>query len=533
MVRGLTVPRLSLALSVAWSAGRWTPARYLKTTGGALLPAFNETRNEAGMEKILPYSRDQIAQDTGYYCGPATCQTIIQARTGQWISESTLAAQMGTTTNGTDYIGLLANALNSRIGGGWRTVTLSDDPPTSGQVETLWNHIVGSVDGGVGVAANIVVPPSNYPRASYKSTDSLRYGGGTVYHYLAVMGYATDDAGKRHVWLADSGFAPYGSWVTLDQFATMIPPKGYAYAADWQSTDPDATSPAAPAQPAAPGGTLYGIDVSEFQDGLNLSGTGMDFCIIRLAYGDSHPDDCAVSHTEDWATTGKPVSFYHYLTPWDDLGAQADLVKRMWDACGRRGGVWIDVEEPGITRSQVVGFRDALRARGVLVIGSYSRANFWEGLPGGEPSAEEGGGAIWVSHYGDQPTGPIRQAYPGDSGAPWSYPLGDRLPDIWQFTDRVTVPGWSAGVDGNAFKGAEAELRAIFYGGTTATSEEDELANQTGTYILDQLVGPKKKADGTPEFSGWPQLGGKTVVDFLVALDKKVDAIAAAQKEKK
>ena len=232
-----------------------------------------------------------------------------------------------------------------------------------------------------------------------------------------------------------------------------------------------------PATGTAPEGgsmsTLYGIDVSEFQDGLNLSGTGMDFVIIRLAYGASRPDDCAVSHTEDWATTGKPMSFYHYLTPWDDLGAQADLVKSQWDACGRRGGVWIDVEEPGITRAQVVAFRDALRARGVLVIGSYSRANFWEGLPGGEPSAEEGGGAIWVSHYGDQPTGPIRQAYPGDGGAPWSYPLGDRKPDLWQFTDRVTVPGWSAGVDGNAFKGTEAELRALFTGGEAATSEEE------------------------------------------------------------
>lgn len=465
------------------------------------------------MEKILPYSRDQITQDTGYYCGPATCQTIIQARTGQWVSESALAAQMGTSVNGTDHIGLVAAALQARIGGGWTTVTMAQDPPTADQVETLWTHLTGSVDGGVGVACNIVVPPSNYPRNSYTSTEALHYGGGTVYHYLALMGYAVADDGGRHVWIADSGFAPYGCWVTLEQMATMIPPKGYAFAADWQSTDPGTPAPAAPAQPAAPGGTLYGIDVSEFQDGLNLSGTDMDFVIIRLAYGDSHPDDCAVSHTEDWATTGKPLSFYHYLTPWDSIDSQADLVKRMWDACGQRGGVWIDVEEPGITRAQVVGFRDALRSRGVLVIGAYSRANFWESLPGGEPTAAEGGGAIWVSHYGQQPAGPIRSIYPGDSSSQWSYPLGNRNPDLWQWTDRATVPGWTSGVDANAYRGSVDQLRALFTGGEAATtSEEDDMfTDDDRAALLDcramlQTLCAQDMGDPgvTGPYGGWP-----------------------------
>lgn len=267
--------------------------------------------------------------------------------------------------------------------------------------------------------------------------------------------------------------------------------------------------------------TLYGIDVSEFQNGLNLSGTGVDFVIIRLAYGASKADNCAVSHTEDWATTGKPVSFYHYLTPWDSLDSQADLVKRMWDACGQRGGVWIDVEEAGVTRSQVVGFRDALRARGVLVIGSYSRANFWESLPGGEPAADEGGGAIWVSHYGNQPSGPIRQAYPGDGGSPWSYPLGNRKPDVWQFTDRVSVPGWSAGVDGNAYKGSVESLRSLFTGGTTAVKQEEGITVAEADRIIKHIedfiqgyVGPigsdvkdlREQATGgrnAGEYPGW------------------------------
>lgn len=273
------------------------------------------------------------------------------------------------------------------------------------------------------------------------------------------------------------------------------------------------TAPGGAAPVPAPAGTLYGIDVSEFQDGLNLAGTGADFCVIRLAYGSKKADRCAVSHTQDWKTTGKPTAFYHYLTPWDPIAAQADLATRVWSDCGRLGGVWIDVEEPGLTRAMVVAFRDALRARGVHVIGSYSRANFWEALPGGEPKADEGGGAIWVSHYGARPSGPLRTAYPGDNGSVWLYPLGDRRPDLWQFTDRATVPGWSRGVDGNAYRGTVDGLRALFTGTAPGKDEDDMFTDEDRALLrsvakesrlgTDQTAGPGRGKDGERTYDGW------------------------------
>jgi hypothetical protein len=36
--------------------------------------------------------------------------------------------------------------------------------------------------------------------------------------------------GARAVWIADSGFWPFGYWCGFDQVATLIPPKGYTYA---------------------------------------------------------------------------------------------------------------------------------------------------------------------------------------------------------------------------------------------------------------------------------------------------------------
>jgi hypothetical protein len=62
-----------------------------------------------------------------------------------------------------------------------------------------------------------------------KGSNSPRYCCGTIYHYVAAMGY-DDTPGARAVWIADSGFWPFGYWCGFDQVATLIPPKGYTYA---------------------------------------------------------------------------------------------------------------------------------------------------------------------------------------------------------------------------------------------------------------------------------------------------------------
>ena len=87
---------------------------------------------------------------------------------------------------------------------------------------------VRSIDAGWGVIMNGVAPPWNYPRG-VKGSISPAYHGGTVYHYVAAMGY-DDTPGARAVWIADSSFAPFGYWCGFDQVATLIPPKAYTYA---------------------------------------------------------------------------------------------------------------------------------------------------------------------------------------------------------------------------------------------------------------------------------------------------------------
>jgi hypothetical protein len=158
-------------------------------------------------------------QQTGYWCGPAATRIAISARTGNIPSQATLAAQLGTTTNGTDYIGQVTGVLNGDLGTGWyETKNMPNDPPTQAQRDLLWRDVVLDVNNGWAIVANIVAPANNHPPG---------YPNYTIYHYFTVIGY---DSSDMTVKIADP--ANFGGnsiyWITFNQLATLIPPKGYA-----------------------------------------------------------------------------------------------------------------------------------------------------------------------------------------------------------------------------------------------------------------------------------------------------------------
>jgi hypothetical protein len=158
-------------------------------------------------------------QQTGYWCGPAATRIAISARTGNVPSQATLAAQLGTTSNGTDWIGQVTGVLNRNLGTGWyETKEMPNDPPTQAQRDLLWRDIVLDVNNGYAIVANIVAPANNHPPG---------YPNYTIYHYFTVIGY---DSSDMTVKIADP--ASFGGnqiyWLTFNQLATLIPPKGYS-----------------------------------------------------------------------------------------------------------------------------------------------------------------------------------------------------------------------------------------------------------------------------------------------------------------
>ncbi|RLL69355.1 C39 family peptidase [Streptomyces sp. Z26] len=229
-VGALAVPGAALADSGTASdsgTGR-PPAVQVLTDGSRAGTAVVSGQNEPGTRLRIDGVRtasahtldvDYQVQETGYWCGPAATRIALSARVAP-PSQSALAAQLGTTEAGTDHISQVTGVLNANLGTGWyETKEMPNDPPSQAQKDLLWNDVVLDIDNNYPLVTNIVAPPGNQP-PGYPSDQ-------TIYHYFSVIGY--DDA-NRTVLIADP--ASFGGnqiyWLSFDQLATLIPPKGYA-----------------------------------------------------------------------------------------------------------------------------------------------------------------------------------------------------------------------------------------------------------------------------------------------------------------
>jgi hypothetical protein len=172
--------------------------------------------NEGHSWRVLKVQYE--VQQTGYWCGPAATRIALSTKVNP-PSQGALANELGTTVNGTDYIGQVTSVLNAHLGGGaYATRSLPSDPPTPEQKSQFWRDIVADIDNNAPIVANIVAPPGNHPPG---------YPNETIYHYLTIIGYNPD---TREVFIADPasfrGNQLY--WLSFDQLATLVPPKGYA-----------------------------------------------------------------------------------------------------------------------------------------------------------------------------------------------------------------------------------------------------------------------------------------------------------------
>lgn len=160
---------------------------------------------------------DYQVQQTGYWCGPAATRIALSAR-GVYRSQGQLAAELGTHTGGTDWIGQVTRVLGNYVGW-YETKEMPNDPPTQSQKDLLWRDIVLNINNNYPIVANIVAPPGNQP-PGYPPNQ-------TIYHYFTVIGY--NDV-NRNVLIADpasfSGYQIY--WLTFEKLASLIPPKGYS-----------------------------------------------------------------------------------------------------------------------------------------------------------------------------------------------------------------------------------------------------------------------------------------------------------------
>lgn len=192
------------------------PRSALRPTTAATQRQVDRSIDEANAMGAVTVPIDFQYQETGYWCGPAATRIALSAR-GINVSQQQMANELPTSENGTDWIGQVTRVLSSYVGW-YETKEMPNDPPSQAQKDLLWRDITLDVDNGYAIVANIVAPASNHPPG---------YPDYTIYHYFTVIGY---DAANGTVLIADpAGFADTPTyWLTFDQLASLIPPKGYS-----------------------------------------------------------------------------------------------------------------------------------------------------------------------------------------------------------------------------------------------------------------------------------------------------------------
>ncbi|GIH08429.1 hypothetical protein Rhe02_64960 [Rhizocola hellebori] len=190
-----------------------TAAAMLATGAGIALPAAPAN---AAASRVLSYEFQW--QQNGYYCGPAAVRIALTAR-GYYYSQSYLAGQLGTTTNGTNSALDTTRVLNS-LGytGFYETKWIPGNTATQAEINRLQWDVVFDIDRNYPLVVNVV--------GSAMDTDGdwHTYNGG---HYMVITGYSNDGWTVKVADPADAnGYGWY--WMTTARMATWIALRGYS-----------------------------------------------------------------------------------------------------------------------------------------------------------------------------------------------------------------------------------------------------------------------------------------------------------------
>ena len=238
-----------------------------------------------------------------------------------------------------------------------------------------------------------------------------------------------------------------GAWTSCPRFA---PATFAAQHPDCVEGGAPAPAPSTPAPPAGRPGPLLGIDISNWQAGINLGAVNPDFTIVMATQGDWFTNRCFAEQVDAALALGRPTGVYHYV---DGSGVEAEAdhflavvgnrIGRVfwavdWEA--KDNGAWGD---EGYLRAIVDAIKARTGRRGLLYASS-------DAYPDAVQAAT--GSMRWVAQYADSdPTGWDK--------SPWSD--GSWTADMHQYTGTGRVSGYDGNLDLNLFRGGEDDLWAL------------------------------------------------------------------------
>ena len=335
---------------------------------------------------------------------------------------------------------------------GWREVHWDDAAMTPDGGFRRGDVVLSSKDeGGVGHVAMVVDDNPTDPVLAEAWIDERgEITGGAV----------GDQTGSetRLVSYTSHVYTQRGAWTSCHRYEGAAP-----------APAPSAPAAAASSSAGKPG-PLLGVDISNWQAGIDIGAVDPDFVIIMVtqdtgSYAFTNPHHQA--QLDEAVSQGRPVGVYHYVGGGDggtaeDAQAEADrflaavratghFERVMWCIDWEAGdnGAWGNEAYLGIVIDRVQ------RATGRPVMLYASSGSYPHSV------ADQYGCGTWAAQYADSdPTGWDK--------SPWTD--GTWTATMHQYTGTGRVPGYDGDLDLDVFYGSEADFRAYAINSAAAPS---------------------------------------------------------------
>lgn len=242
-------------------------------------------------------------------------------------------------------------------------------------------------------------------------------------------------------------------------------------------------------QGEVPAMTLFGVDVSNHQGNFDFAAAraeGFVFASHKVTEGDYYRDPFWPRAREEMGRHFPGLfAGYHFARNDVPVERQADtLLAHLGDPSIPVQLDYEDTQTRG-SGSNLRALIAEIEARGMRVAVNYLPRWYWQSM--GRPDLT-GTPPIWNSDYVNG-SGYASSLYPGDHHKGWAeFHPGSPPVAILQFSEQAAVAGLDR-VDVNAFRGSEAELRALLSGTTEEESMSRAEVDEIKQFIVD-YVGP-------------------------------------------
>lgn len=221
---------------------------------------------------------------------------------------------------------------------------------------------------------------------------------------------------------------------------------------------------------SATSGSLDGIDISHWDEGINIAKTSGDFVIVKATQGMDFTDPCFKAFADATLKAGKLLGIYHFAD--GSVGARREARYFLKTIKGYLGKavLFLDWEDSGSTSALAAGPSYAKKwldyvyqQTGIkpLIYMSQSVTTSYDWS-----SVKDAGYGLWLARYMNKnanKTGYLTPSITDATAGYWGYPK------LYQYSSTGRIVGYSGDLDVNKFYGTAADWQALAKGSGSGT----------------------------------------------------------------